>query len=240
MKKALSYISLTFSFFSFRHQDVLTVTPWLAPIIWEETFNSEILGHACKPLNLTIGVTDFAIGKYSRSVGCVLESAEKHSMKGYWVNYYIFTDNPETFLMSGCNQDEETSHQEVDYLFCLDIVMVFCNAWGPETLGDTVAAIHPAYFNVPQTAYIPDEEGDSKVCGFTKICNMTILMDKAQKNGIMAAWQEESHLNQHFLFHRPSKVFSPEYVWDARKPKPPEILLKCFSTVDKNYNEIRD
>lgn len=50
-------------FSSFRRQDVLTLTPWLAPIVWDGTFNSEILDSAYKPLNLTIGVTAFAIGK---------------------------------------------------------------------------------------------------------------------------------------------------------------------------------
>ncbi|NXW07945.1 GBGT1 acetylgalactosaminyltransferase, partial [Fregetta grallaria] len=273
-----------------RRQDVLTVTPWLAPIIWEGTFNSEILDSAYRPLNLTVGVTAFAIGKYTRFVGRFLESAEKHFMKGYRVNYYIFTDNPETIpdvqlqpgrrfvivpikkypswqeismrRMEAINKHiAETSHQEVDYLFCLDIDMVFYNAWGPETLGDIVAAIHPGYFNVPRSqfpyerrsssaAYIPDGEGDfyyggavfgglvKKVYEFTKTCHMTILTDKA--NGIMAAWQEESHLNRHFLSHKPSKVLSPEYLWDDRKPKPPEIHLIRFSTVDKNYKEVRD
>ncbi|KAK4811597.1 hypothetical protein QYF61_016904 [Mycteria americana] len=76
-------------------QDVLIVTPWLAPIIWEGTFKSEILDSACRPLHLTIWVTAFAIGKYTRFGGCFLESAEKHFMKGYRVNYYIFSDNPE-------------------------------------------------------------------------------------------------------------------------------------------------
>ncbi|KAM8995563.1 LOW QUALITY PROTEIN: globoside alpha-1,3-N-acetylgalactosaminyltransferase 1-like [Ara ararauna] len=266
-----------------KRQDVLTVTPWLAPIIWEGIFNSEILDSAYRPLNLTIGVTAFAIGKYTRFVGHFLESAEKLFLKGYWVNY-IFTDSPEAipnvWLQSGrfiivpvkkypswqeismlrmeaINKHiAETSYQEVDYLFCLNIDIVFYNAWGSETLGDTVVAIHPAYFNVPQSlfperssssaAYIPDEEGDfcrggamfggliKKVYEFTKICHMTILMDKA--NGIMAAWQEESNLNRHF--HKPSTVLSPEYLWDARKQKPPEIHLIGFSTVDKNYSEI--
>lgn len=57
------YVPLTFPFLSFRRQDVLTVTPWLAPIVWEGTFDSEILDSAYRPLNLTIGVTAFAIGK---------------------------------------------------------------------------------------------------------------------------------------------------------------------------------
>ncbi|XP_025905160.1 globoside alpha-1,3-N-acetylgalactosaminyltransferase 1 isoform X1 [Nothoprocta perdicaria] len=273
-----------------KRQDVLTLTPWLAPIIWEGTFNSEILDHVYKPLNLTIGVTAFAIGKYTRFVGRFLESAEQHFMKGYRVTYYIFTDNPETIpsvqlqpgralvivpmkkysswqeismrRMENINKHiAERSHREVDYLFCLDIDMVFYNAWGAETLGDMVAAIHPGYFKVPRSqfpyerrsnsaAYIPEEEGDfyyggavfgglvKKVYEFTKTCHMTVLADKA--NGIMAAWQEESHLNRHFLSHKPSKVLSPEYLWDDRKPRPPEIHLIRFSTVDKNYKEIRD
>ncbi|KAM7087853.1 LOW QUALITY PROTEIN: globoside alpha-1,3-N-acetylgalactosaminyltransferase 1-like [Ciconia maguari] len=274
-----------------KHQNVLIVTPWLAPIIWEGTFKSEILDSAYRPLHLTIWVTAFAIGKYTRFVGRFLESAEKHFMKGYRVNYYIFTDNPETIpdvqlqpgkfvivpikkypswqeitmrRMEAINKHiAETSHQEVDYLFCLDVDMVFYNAWGPETLGDIVAAIHPGYSNVPlnvprsqfpyerrssSAAYIPDGEGDfyggavfgglvKKVYEFTKTCHMTILRDKA--NGIMAAWQEESNLNRHFLSHKPSEVLSPEYLWDDRKPKPPEIHLICFSTVDKNYRDTR-
>lgn len=228
--------------------------------------------------------------RYTRFVSRFLKSAEMHFMKGYRVNYYIFTDNPKMIpdvqLQPGRRFDvvhikkysswqeisvrrmeainlhiAERSHREVDYLFCLDIDMVFHNAWGAETLGDMVAAIHPGYFNVPRSqfpyerrsssaAYIPDGEGDfyyggavfgglvKKVYEFTKICHMTILADKA--NGIMAAWQEESHLNRHFLTHKPSKLLSPEYLWDDRKPKPPEIFLIRFSTVDKNYQEVRN
>ncbi|KAM7144219.1 globoside alpha-1,3-N-acetylgalactosaminyltransferase 1 isoform 3-T5 [Macrochelys suwanniensis] len=155
----------------------------------------------------------------------------------------------------------EVSHQEVNYLFCLDIDMVFHNPWGVETLGEMVAAIHPGYFNVPRSqfpyerrsssaAFIPDRQGDFYYAGavfgglvkqvyeFTRACHMTILADKA--NGIMAAWQEESHLNRHFFSHKPSKLLSPEYVWDDTKPRPPEVRLIRFSTVNKNYKELRD
>uniref|UniRef100_A0A8C3I8K4 Globoside alpha-1,3-N-acetylgalactosaminyltransferase 1 (FORS blood group) n=1 Tax=Chrysemys picta bellii TaxID=8478 RepID=A0A8C3I8K4_CHRPI len=275
---------------SFRRLDVLTLTPWLAPIVWEGTFNSELLDSAYKPLNLTIGVTAFAIGKYTMFVGRFVESAEKLFMKGYRVNYYIFTNDPQVIprvqlqpgrslsivpikkyshwqeismrRMEAINRHiAEVSHREVNYLFCLDIDMVFHNPWGVETLGEMVAAIHPGYYNVPRSqfpyerrsssaAFIPDSQGDFYYAGavfggllkqvyeFTRACHMTILADKA--NGIMAAWQEESHLNKRFFSHKPSKLLSPEYVWDDTKPKPPEVRLIRFSTVNKDYKEIRD
>ncbi|XP_025034091.2 globoside alpha-1,3-N-acetylgalactosaminyltransferase 1 isoform X3 [Pelodiscus sinensis] len=270
--------------------DVLTLTPWLAPIVWEGTFDSKLLDGTYKPLNLTIGVTAFAIGKYTTFVGRFLESAEKHFMKGYRVNYYIFTDDPQAILtaqlqpgrslaivpikkyshwqeismrrMEAINRHiAAVSHREVNYLFCLDIDMVFHSPWGVETLGERVAAIHPGYYNVPRShfpyerrsssaAFIPDSQGDfyyggavfgglvKQVYEFTRDCHTTILADKA--NGIMAAWQEESHLNRHFLSHKPSKLLSPEYLWDDTKPKPPEVRLIRFSTVNKDYGAIRD
>lgn len=270
--------------------DVLTVTPWLAPIVWEGTFNSELLEGTYKPLNLTIGVTAFAIGKYTQFVRKFLESAEKHFMTGYQVTYYIFTDKPQDIpavplaanrilsviftkkyntwqevsmrRMEQINKHiVETAHREVDYLFCLDIDMMFHNSWGSETLGEMVAALHPGYYKVPRTkfpyerrraslSYIPSEEGDYYYAGaffagllknvyeFTLACHMGVLGDKA--NGIMAVWQEESHLNRRFLSHKPSKVLSPEYLWDDTKPKPPEIRLIRFSSVYKNHKAIRE
>uniref|UniRef100_A0A8D2IMM1 Globoside alpha-1,3-N-acetylgalactosaminyltransferase 1 (FORS blood group) n=1 Tax=Varanus komodoensis TaxID=61221 RepID=A0A8D2IMM1_VARKO len=273
-----------------RRSDVLTVTPWLAPIVWEGTFDPEVVDSLYKPLNLTIGVMAFAVGKYTQFVGRFLESAETFFMTGYRVNYYIFTESPQAIpkvhlqpgrglvlvhirkyshwqeismrRMEVINRHiSETAHREVDYLFCLDIDMVFHNPWGAETLGELVAALHPGYYKVARTAfpyerrkvstaYIPWEEGDfyyagatfgglvKRVYEFTRACHMNILADKA--NGIMAAWQEESHLNRHFLSHKPSKLLSPEYVWDDTKSRPPELRLIRFSTVIKNYRQLRE
>ncbi|XP_028917981.1 globoside alpha-1,3-N-acetylgalactosaminyltransferase 1 isoform X2 [Ornithorhynchus anatinus] len=272
-----------------RPKGVLTLTPWLAPIVSEGTFNSEILNRIYRPLNLTIGVTVFAIGKYTKFVRRFVQTAEEFFMQGYRVNYYVFTSDPQaipevslgpgrrlsTVPVRGYSHWEEismrrmeainrhiaeTSHRDVDYLFCLDVDMVFRSPWGVETLGDLVAAIHPGYYAVPRqqfpyerrpssSAFVADEEGDfyyggavfgglvKKVYEFTGACHMGILADKA--NGIMAAWQEESHLNRHFITHKPSKVLSPEYLWDDRKPVPPGMKQVRFLSLEKNAKELR-
>lgn len=43
--------------------DVVTVTPWLAPIVWEGTFNPVLLDSIYKPQNISIAATVFAVGK---------------------------------------------------------------------------------------------------------------------------------------------------------------------------------
>ncbi|XP_057576532.1 globoside alpha-1,3-N-acetylgalactosaminyltransferase 1 isoform X2 [Hippopotamus amphibius kiboko] len=269
--------------------ELLSLTPWLAPIVSEGTFNPELLHHIYQPLNLTIGLTVFAVGKYTQFVQHFLASAERFFMPGFRVHYYIFTNDPaaipqvplgpgrrlSTIPIQRHSRWEEIStrrmetvskhiaeraHREVDYLFCLDVDMVFRNPWGPETLGDLVAAIHPGYFAVPRqqfpyerrpvsAAFVADGEGDfyyggavfggrvARVYEFTRGCHMGILADKA--NGIMAAWQEESHLNRHFISHKPSKVLSPEYLWDDRKPQHPRLKLIRFSTLDKDTDWLR-
>lgn len=46
-----------------RRTDVLVLTPWLAPIIWEGTFNIDILNTQFRLQNVTVGLTVFAIKK---------------------------------------------------------------------------------------------------------------------------------------------------------------------------------
>ncbi|XP_035963993.1 globoside alpha-1,3-N-acetylgalactosaminyltransferase 1 isoform X2 [Halichoerus grypus] len=227
--------------------------------------------------------------RYTQFIQHFLESAERFFMQGYRVRYYVFTNDPAAVprvplgpgrslstipIQKHSRWEEistrrmetisrhiaETAHREVDYLFCLDVDMVFRNPWGPETLGDLVAAIHPGYYALPRqqfpyerrrvsTAFVADGEGDfyyggavfggrvARVYEFTRGCHMAILADKA--NGVMATWQEESHLNRRFLSHKPSKVLSPEYLWDDRKPQPPSLKLIRFSTLDKATGWLR-
>lgn len=42
---------------------VLLMTPWLAPVIWNGTFNIDILNEQFWLQNITIGLTVFVVGK---------------------------------------------------------------------------------------------------------------------------------------------------------------------------------
>ncbi|XP_076843781.1 globoside alpha-1,3-N-acetylgalactosaminyltransferase 1-like isoform X2 [Brachyhypopomus gauderio] len=155
---------------------VVTVTPWLAPVVWEDTFDTTLIDAIYKTQNITIATTVFALGKYVRFLKDFLESAEKHYMQGYHVHYYIFTDQPEAVPMVtlGANRSlttlkipssnrwqdislgrmeklekliENRLANEVDYIFSLDVDSKFYGHWGAETLGDIVAVIHPGYYS---------------------------------------------------------------------------------------------
>ncbi|XP_047664926.1 histo-blood group ABO system transferase-like [Tachysurus fulvidraco] len=75
--------------------DVATTSPWLAPIVWEDTFDLTVIDAIYKQQNITVATTVFALGKYVRFLKDLLESAEQHFMVGYRVHYYIFTDLPD-------------------------------------------------------------------------------------------------------------------------------------------------
>ncbi|KAG7491497.1 hypothetical protein MATL_G00004220 [Megalops atlanticus] len=271
--------------------DVLTVTSWLAPIVWEGTFDPVIIDSIYKPQNLTIATTVFAVGKYTRFLRDFLESAEKHYMVDFKVHYYVFTDQPtevpsvnlapgrelHVIPVPKFNRWQEISlrrmeiiqttieeriHKEADYIYCLDVDMKFHNRWGPEVLGSLVGAIHPWFYDFDRVhftyerrpsskAYIPKDQGDFYYMGcvfgglveevhkLTKKCREHLEVDKSI--GVEAAWQEESHLNWYFLYNKPTKLLSPEYLWDDLKGGTPrEIRAVRFSSVIKNKAEVRE
>uniref|UniRef100_U3JFK1 Globoside alpha-1,3-N-acetylgalactosaminyltransferase 1 (FORS blood group) n=1 Tax=Ficedula albicollis TaxID=59894 RepID=U3JFK1_FICAL len=262
-------------------QDVLAVTPWLAPIVWEGTFDPKIL-QTPEPHHRA-----FAVGKQGKHPvvpPCPLRAPHELCLCRYEVNCDTFTDSPgsippaqqqpghrlltvptfSSWQEIPTRRTEPVSrhvaqliHGEMHHLCCLDIGVVFHSPWGTRWQPQFLCS-YPGYCTVPReqlpgerrsssAALIPEGEGDfcyggaasggsvSKVCELTKTCRVA---DEA--NGIMAAWPGESHLNRHFLTHKPSKLLSPECIWDDRKPKPPEIRLVRFSTVGKNYKEIRN
>ncbi|XP_027007023.1 globoside alpha-1,3-N-acetylgalactosaminyltransferase 1-like [Tachysurus fulvidraco] len=269
--------------------DVTTLTPWLAPIVWEGTFDLSVIDSIYSQKNITVATTVFALGKYVRFLKEFLESAEQHFMVGYRVHYYLFTDRPDEVpivtLRPGrqltkiktpsSNRWQEISLRrmemieklieerlvnEADYIFSLDVDSKFRDHWGAETLADIIAVLHPGYFGTPRTAFpyerrpesvafIPPEEGDyyyggaviggriGNVHKLTKACRIQLDIDRANK--IEAAWQEESHLNKYFLYNKPIKVLSPEYLWQDVHQKTSNMKVIRFSQVIKNYAEVR-
>ncbi|XP_067471952.1 globoside alpha-1,3-N-acetylgalactosaminyltransferase 1-like isoform X2 [Thunnus thynnus] len=269
--------------------DVVTVAPWLAPIVWEGTFNPALLDSIYKPKNITVAATVFAVGKYIMFLKKFLETAEHHFFVGFKVHVYVFTDRPKEVpqvemaagrkLMvrpvpsskrwqeiSARRMEiiqtliEEELRNGIDYIFCLDVDSEFHDRWGTESLGGLVAVIHPGYYRDdrsrfpyerrPQSrAYVAAGEGDFYYCGgafggllqevhlLAKTCRSNFEADA--KEGIEAAWQEESHLNRYMWINKPSKILSPEYLWQDFKARNPEIHIVRFSGVVKNYADIR-
>ncbi|XP_052582250.1 N-acetyllactosaminide alpha-1,3-galactosyltransferase-like [Peromyscus californicus insignis] len=149
---------------------------------------------------------------------------------------------------------------EVDYVFCMDVDQIFKASYGLEALGDSIAQLHTYWYkesphkvpyerNELSEAYIPLGEGDfyyhaavfggtaTQVLKITKECAKGIMNDK--KHNIEAIWHDESHLNKYFFLHKPTKLLSPEFCWDLRKNKTPDIETVKLYWNFKNYEFLR-
>ncbi|XP_075038310.1 histo-blood group ABO system transferase 2-like [Mixophyes fleayi] len=156
-----------------RKAAINVITPWLAPVIWDGTFNINILNDQHKETR--IGLFVFAVKKYIRFLQPFLESAERFFMVGHKVTYYVFTDkvsdvvkpkiaNGRVLQLHEVTADQrwqdvsmrrmdtlqvftkEHMPKEIDYLICADVDMVFNDHMGVEILGDLVATLHPGFF----------------------------------------------------------------------------------------------
>ncbi|XP_045323384.1 histo-blood group ABO system transferase 2-like [Leopardus geoffroyi] len=268
--------------------DVLVMTPWFAPVIWDGVFDSAILDAQFE--NTTVGLTIFAIKKYVVFLELFLQTAEKHFMVGHKVTYYVFTDRPgdvprvplgegrqvvvlevqnysrwQDVSMHRMEMISNFSRQrflhEVDYLVCADVDMRFRDHVGVEILSPLFGTLHPGFYGAareaftyerrPQSqAHVPRDEGDfyyaggffggsvAEVLRLTSACHQAMVVDRA--HGIEAVWHDESHLNRYLLYHKPTKVLSPEYLWDEHMLQKPPFLRKLrFVAVPKNHAEIR-
>ncbi|NXK69941.1 BGAT2 transferase, partial [Sylvietta virens] len=151
-------------------RDVLVLTPWLAPIVWEGTFSRDILNAQYLQKNLVTGVVTFAVEKYWFFIEGFMTSANKYFLAGHHVNFYLFTDSPEKipplqlspenqlFVIPVHNdsrwQDipscrmaiiscyiQSWFRHEVDYLYSLDIDLQLLAHVGVEIIDALVATI---------------------------------------------------------------------------------------------------
>ena len=123
---------------------------------------------------------------------------------------------------------------EVDFLFSMSVDQVFQGDVGVEVLGSAVAQLHGWWYfkdrrSLPyerrpgSAACIPFGEGDffydgalvggtpSHVLHLVEAYLTGVAHDL--KRGLNSTY--ERHLNKYYFLHKPSKLLSPEYNWDA-------------------------
>jgi len=137
------------------------------------------------------------------------------------LRYYIFYKNRDIF-------------KDCDYLYYCDADMLFVDFVGEEVLGDRVATLHPGFYmklssefpldqNTLSKAYINPNEINTYFAGgfnggkkdiFLSMClelSRNIIIDLSK--GIIAVWDDESHMNKYFLNNSPTVILTPEYCY---------------------------
>nr|XP_012423110.1 PREDICTED: histo-blood group ABO system transferase-like [Odobenus rosmarus divergens] len=151
---------------------------------------------------------------------------------------------------------------DVDDLVCVDVDvgMKFWDHMGMEILSPLFGSPHPGFYwaghedfsyeRWPQSqTHIPRDQGNFHYMGaffgelvvevprLTLACHQAMVVNWA--NGIEAVWPDKSHLNRYLLDHRPTKVLSPEDLWDPRLLGWPPLMKKLrFVAVPKNHQDI--
>ncbi|EHB01827.1 Glycosyltransferase 6 domain-containing protein 1, partial [Heterocephalus glaber] len=156
--------------------DVITTTDWLAPVIWEGTYDRQILEAYYKKLNITTGLAVCAYGKFrDQYLIQFIKSADKHFMVGFRVIFYILIGDliELRYVEVGPHRtfkvlpllDHETwqgtdlrcmnsldiyiidyIQHKVNFLFTMTINKIFKYDFGVETLGRSVAQLHAWWY----------------------------------------------------------------------------------------------
>lgn len=144
--------------------------------------------------------------------------------------------------------------KDLDYVYACDADMLFVGPVGDEILGERVATLHPNYIFEPKpydtnplsTACIHRGEGKIYTAGafyggtreeFLKLINTAKTnVDIDLSRGVIAAVNDESHLNRYFIDHEPTVVLSPSYCHFESWDSPYERKLIAFDKPDHNKN----
>ena len=144
---------------------------------------------------------------------------------------------------------------KMDYLFYSDADMKFVSEVGDEIISERVATQHPGFYGskgTPETnpnslAYIdPNDQNQYFAGGFNggtseeylKMAkNLADNIDIDFKNGIIAKWHDESHMNRYFFDNTPTKILNPSYCYGESMNIP---FDKKLIALDKNHEEVRN
>lgn len=135
--------------------------------------------------------------------------------------------------------------EKYDYLFYLDCDMVMTSKIGPEEiLADGLTAILHGGFpdsferRAESTACVPEDyhgiyyQGcliGGRTKDFLTMCeDLSYNIDIDERNGVMAIWHDESHLNKYLIDHPPAKTLTPAFAYPAEHYlKHPESWRPC-------------
>jgi histo-blood group ABO system transferase len=137
-----------------------------------------------------------------------------------------------------------------DYIYLFDADVAIVDEVGPEVLDDSIGVLHPYKIledkstypyekRKESTAYVEDKEHDKyyaaafvggKSSTFLKMAEViSERVETDERNGIIAKWHDESHLNKYFNENpptdlSPSYMFPEELIGNQHYPFSPKIV----------------
>ncbi|KAB0376494.1 hypothetical protein FD755_010938 [Muntiacus reevesi] len=228
-----------------KNPEVVTMTEWKAPVVWEGTHNRAIWDDYYAKQKITIGLTVFAVGTT--------------------VIFYIMVDDVSRMplielsplhsivISKAYHWEHIVAHiwHEADFLFCIEMDQVFHDKFGLQAWWYKA---DPHKFTQERwkesAAYIRLGRGDfyyhaaisggapTQVLNIAQECFKGVLKDK--KNDVKTQRHDENHLNKYFLLNKLTKILSLEYCWDYHIGLPSDIKLVKLSWQTKEYHVVRN
>lgn len=158
---------------------------------------------------------------------------------------------------------EQMLRDNTDYLFYMDVDMLFTGPVGVEILSDLVATTHPGFYKCPRSTFTYETRGESTACveqteGFTyfaggfqggktrvflEACSeMRTAIEADLTSGVVAVHNDESHWNRYCIDHAPTLILPPAYCYSPQKAiqESREAIRPLITCVEKDHRKLRN